>query len=251
KLDVVRTELNDSKAEVGVLRRTLAEAELCYAKQEHDMINIWNEMVEGHFDLPDNVVRNLNLVKEAANNFTSLQQAFEQKQRDLEKSRARVYHGRLRRKTGVTDGMMHGRSLSESIMEEKGNEEDLSKNYQIRENRKPVERFGVAMDLDSVFSDEKGEDMSTADSDLSYHPTPQKITRKRQSSLANVPGRRDTFVLNEAPLKKIDMDQEPKNEPIPSCSTESDFNPNATYTVEQCSGLDHRSIITRDLFKKL
>lgn len=251
KLDVMRTELNDSKAEVGVLRRTLAEAELCYAKQEHDMINIWNEMVEGHFDLPDNVIRNLNLVKEAANNFTSLQQAFEQKQRDLEKSRARVYHGRLRRKTGVTDGMVHGRSLSESIMEESGNGEDLSKTYQIRENRKPVERLGVAMDLDSIFSDEKGEDMSTADSDLSYHPTPQKITRKRQSSLANVPGRRDTFVLNEAPLKKIDMDQEPKNEPIPSCSTESDFNPNATYTVEQCPGLDHRSVITRDLFNEL
>lgn len=48
------------------------------------MINIWNEMVEGHFDLPDNVVRNLSLVKEAANNFTNLQQAFEQKRHDLE-----------------------------------------------------------------------------------------------------------------------------------------------------------------------
>lgn len=48
------------------------------------MINIWNEMAEGRFNLPDNVVRNLSLVKEAANNFTNLQQAFEQKRSYLE-----------------------------------------------------------------------------------------------------------------------------------------------------------------------
>lgn len=47
------------------------------------MINIWNEMAEGHFDLPDNVVKNLSLVKDAANNFTNLQLAFEQKRNDL------------------------------------------------------------------------------------------------------------------------------------------------------------------------
>lgn len=33
KLDAVQTELKSAKAEVGNLRRALAEAELCYAKQ--------------------------------------------------------------------------------------------------------------------------------------------------------------------------------------------------------------------------
>lgn len=33
KLHVVRTELENAKTEVGSLRRTLAEAELCYAEQ--------------------------------------------------------------------------------------------------------------------------------------------------------------------------------------------------------------------------
>uniref|UniRef100_A0A8R1TZ26 Kinesin motor domain-containing protein n=1 Tax=Onchocerca volvulus TaxID=6282 RepID=A0A8R1TZ26_ONCVO len=251
KLHVVRTELENAKTEVGSLRRTLAEAELCYAEQERDMINIWNEMVEGHFDLPENVVKNLNLVKEAANKFTNLQQAFEQRRHELEKSRTRVYHGRMRRKTGPTDGMLPGRSLSESILEESGDGGDLRGSYRIRENRRPVERLGVVTDLGSIFPDEKEENTSTADSDFSYCPTPQKITRKRQSSVTKVAGRRDTFVLSEAPLKKIDMKQEPEDEPVAGCSKESDFNPNATYTVEQCSELDHRSIITRDLFKKL
>ncbi|MCP9263449.1 Chromosome-associated kinesin KIF4 [Dirofilaria immitis] len=231
-LHSVRTELKSAKTEVGNLRRILAEAELCYAQQERDMINIWNEMVEGHFDLPDKVVKNLNLVKEAANNFTNLQQAFDQQRHELEKSRARLYHGRLRRRTGLTDGVMPGRSLSESIMEERGDEGDLSSSYRIRENRKPVERLGVITDLDSVLSDEKEENTSTADSDFSYCPTPQKITRKRQSSVPNAAGRRDTF--------EIDAQQEQKNEPVAGSSKESDFNPNTTYTVEQCSELDHR-----------
>ncbi|KAL4003536.1 Kinesin motor domain family protein [Acanthocheilonema viteae] len=248
KLDAMRMELKSVRAVVGSLRRNLAETELCYAKQERDMINIWNEMAEGHFNLPDNIVRNLSLVREAANNFTNLQQAFEKKRNDLEKSHARVYHGRLRRKTGPTDGIMPNRSLSESIIEQEECEKNLFKNYQIRENRKPVERLGAVMDLDSVFSDEKEENTSTADSDFSYHPTPQRVTRKRQSSITK---RRDTFVLNEAPLKQSDMKEEPKDEPVAGCSKESDFNPNTTYTVGQCSELDHRSIITRDLFKKL
>ncbi|VDK68622.1 unnamed protein product [Litomosoides sigmodontis] len=249
KLNAMRTELNNTRAVVGSLRRNLVEAELCYAKQEHDMINIWNEMAEGRFDLPDSVVKNLNLVKEAANNFTNLQQAFEQKRTDLEKSHTRIYHGRLRRKTGPRDGVMPNRSLSECITEERGDEADLSKNYQTRENRKAVERLGVVMDLNSLSSDEKEENTSTADSDFSYYPTPQR-TRKRQSGLTNMPGRRDTFVLNEAPLKQIDIEQKSKDESVAGCSKE-DFNPNTTYTVGQCSELDHRSIITRDLFKKL
>ncbi|VDO37628.1 unnamed protein product, partial [Onchocerca flexuosa] len=251
KLHAVRMELENAKTEVGSLRRTLAETELCYAQQERDMINIWNEMVEGHFDLPENVVKNLNLVKEAANNFTNLQQAFEQQRHELEKSRTRVYHGRMRRKTGPIDGIMPGRSLSESILEESGGGGDLRGSYQIRENRRPVERLGVVTDLGSIFPDEKEENTSVADSDFSYCPTPQRTTRKRQSSVAKVAGRRDTFVLSEAPLKKIDTKQEPEGEPVAGCSKESDFNPNATYTVEQCSELNHRSIITRDLFKKL
>lgn len=41
-------------------------------------------MSEGHFNLPDNVIKDLFLVKEAANNFINVQQAFEQKRRDLE-----------------------------------------------------------------------------------------------------------------------------------------------------------------------
>lgn len=36
--------------------------------------------------------------------------------------------------------------------------------------------------------------------------------------MTNAPGRRDTFVLNEAPLKQIDVEQEPKNEPVAGCS---------------------------------
>lgn len=42
------------------------------------------------------------------------------------------------------------------------------------------------MDLNSILSDEKEEDTSTADSDFSYYPTPQRITRKRQSRLLSL-----------------------------------------------------------------
>lgn len=37
-------------------------------------------------------------------------------------------------------------------------------------------------------------------------------------SLTNIPGRRDTFVLNEAPLKQIDRGQDPKDESVAGCS---------------------------------
>uniref|UniRef100_A0A915PIJ9 Uncharacterized protein n=1 Tax=Setaria digitata TaxID=48799 RepID=A0A915PIJ9_9BILA len=218
KLDAVQTELTNIKAEVASLRKALAEAELYHAQQERDMINIWNEMVEGHFSLPDDVIRNLNLVKEAANNFTNLQQKFEQQRHDLEKSRTRLYHGRLRRKTGIADGFVSSRSLSESVVEERKDEGDFSSTHQIRENRKPLDRLGAVTDLDSVFSDEKEENTSIVDSDFSYYPTPKRIIRKRQSSVTNILGRRDTFVLNEAPLKESDAEQEPKDEPVPGCS---------------------------------
>ncbi|VDN06821.1 unnamed protein product [Thelazia callipaeda] len=241
ELTAVQRELSSVKIQMENMRKKFAESERCYAQDECDMINIWNRMAEGHFDLPDHVVKNLSLVKGAAENFVKFQQ-------NLQKQ---IYSRRLRRRTGLAGSVGSDIPFPTSIPEEEQKEETDTK-YQLRQNQKTVERLGAITDISEIYADESEEHKSVSDDDISYRPSSSK-DRKRSSNVTDAE-HQDVFTSR----KKIHLDRE-QNSEVPGPSKDSDFHSNETYNIVQgpkeseliselSSILDNKPIITSDLF---